>query len=171
MPEPIANERSHVTPSAIVPIAISVDIPPTSTTAMEPSGGRGSVRVAPANASRPSSSADSTATSTPARARSAATSAPRLAARRIAAVATTRTCAAPASSAAARWAATTSATAAIAGSGIAPTASILRPMRVNARCSSTGISRPRAASATSSRVVFDPMSMQAQRMDVRGRLP
>jgi hypothetical protein len=44
-------------------------------------------------------------------------------------------------------------------------------MRVNARCWSTVDSRPCAASATSSRVVFDPMSMQAQRMEVRGRLP
>jgi hypothetical protein len=90
-----------------------------------------------------------------------------LAARLIAAVATTRTCAAPAASAAARWAATTSHTAAIVACGIAPRASILRPRCVNSRCSSTADSRPRAASATSSRVVFDPMSMQAQRMDVR----
>ena len=74
-------------------------------------------------------------------------------------------------SAAARWAATTSATSSIVASGIAPAASIRLPMRVNARSWSTATSRPCAASATSSRVVFDPMSMQAQRMDVRGRLP
>ena len=40
-------------------------------------------------------------------------------------------------------------------------------MRVNARCCTTSLSPAGPASATSSRVVFDPMSMQAQSMERR----
>ena len=55
--------------------------------------------------------------------------------------------------------------------GIAPSAFSPLPMRVNARRCMTSVSRPSTASATSTRVVFDPMSMQAQSMGAASMLP
>ena len=54
-PDPTGSERDHATPPRAVPIAISVEPPPTSTTATAPRAGSGSVRVAPRKASRASS--------------------------------------------------------------------------------------------------------------------
>ncbi len=86
---------------------------------------------------------------------------------RIAAVATTRTCSAPSRFAVATWAATTAATSAIFASAIRAPA----PIRVKARSWWRSTSRPPSASATSTRVVFVPMSTQAQTMKARGILP
>ena len=85
----------------------------------------------------------------------------------MAAVATTRTPAAPASRASATCSATTAATSAIFSGAI----SGCMPMRVNARCCSTSVRRPSCTSATSTRVVFVPMSMQAQTIGLPGMLP
>ena len=93
-----------------------------------------------------------------------------MAAPRTAAVATTRSAVAPAVSATSRCASTTRATASIASPDIVPQAAIARPRRVKERCWTTGSRRSPATSATSSRVVFDPMSMQAQRMAVAAKL-
>ena len=129
------------------------------------------MRVAPGNASRASSSPATISTSTPARSahgrdevvavggaahRGGGDDAERVA---------------PAVAATSRCAATTRATAAIASPEIVPQAAIARPRRVKERCWTTASRRSPATSATSSRVVFDPMSMQAQRMAWRQRLP
>jgi hypothetical protein len=58
--------------------------------------------------------------------------------------------------------ATTSAVSAIFSAGIAPPASTLFPIRVNARWVTSSRSCPLPVSATSSLVVLLPMSMQAQ---------
>ncbi len=86
----------------------------------------------------------------------------RLGALRIAAVATATICSAPTSRATAAWVATTSAVSAIFSAGIAPPRSRLLPIRVKARWVTSSRSCPLPASATSSRVVLLPMSMQAQ---------
>ena len=131
---------------------------------------RASVRVAPSKASRASSSPSSTSTVDARAARGPRrTARRRWRAPRIAAVATTRMRSAPAARAAA----------ALARRRRPPrprssrrdravAASSARPMRVNARSTCTSRRRPSRDSATSTRVVFDPMSMQAQRMDARG---
>ena len=147
-----------------MPTAISVEPPPTSTTATRPGSGRPSVRVAPRKASRASSSPSSTQTSTPPCSQIAAQNSSRLAARRITAVATVRIVGAPACSASASCSATTLAVSAIRAAGISPPACSPRPRRVNARRCSTSVRRPSRASATSTRVVFVPMSMQPQSM-------
>ena len=172
-PEPTANERSHVTPPGhradrdLGRAAAHVD-----------DRDRARRRRARASAWRRRTRAGPRRRPTARRPRRRRARAARRPARRgwrparIAAVATTRTCAAPAASAAARCARDDLGDRGdLLARGSPPSASIRRPMRVNARCWSTSASRPCAASATSSRVVFDPMSMQAQRMDVRGRLP
>ena len=85
-------------------------------------------------------------------------------AERIAAVATTATERAPARRAAASCPATTAAISPIRSGGIAPSARRSRPIRVNSRCWSTSRTPPAPASATNTRVVLVPMSMQAQSM-------
>jgi hypothetical protein len=81
---------------------------------------------------------------------------------RIAAVATIRIVCTPHSCAIRTCEATSSATASTFSTGIA---SPLRdPSLVNARVARTSCSRPSCDSATRSRVVFEPMSMQAQRI-------
>src|SRR5436190_18911102 len=161
------NDSLHAAPPSGVPIASSVEPPPTSTTPIRPSSGSPSVRVAPRKASRASSGPSSTSTSTPPWSRSAAVNSTALAAPRIAAVATTRSVAHPISSTIARCCATTRATSAIFSPGISPP---LRPlaMRVNSRRWSTSERCPASTSATSTRVVLEPMSMQAQSIR-RGR--
>ena len=94
-----------------------------------------------------------------------------LAARRITAVATARIGAAPARSASASCSATTIAVSAMRAAGIIPPACRPRPKRVKARRCSTSVSRPSLASATSTRVVFVPMSMQPQSMGAGAMLP
>ena len=169
--EPTGNEDAHSTPPSTLPTATSVEPPPTSTTAIRPAGGVAIISVAPQKASRASSSPLRTTVSWPVRARSAASSAASLAAVRIAAVATTFIRSAPAARAVAICASTTAATCSIVSGGIVPSAASRRPMRVNARSWSTASSRSPATSATRTRVVLDPMSMQAQRMTVGRRLP
>jgi len=83
--------------------------------------------------------------------------------------ATVRTGLAPAASASCRWEATTSATSSILARGISSPGFMPLPMRVNARRWSTSARRPSTASARSTRVVFDPMSMQPR--STGGRLP
>ena len=78
-----------LTPSATVPMMISEEPPPTSTTPISPSTGWPRVLVAPTKASRPSSSSLRTSTGIPATREISATTASRLVASRIAAVATT----------------------------------------------------------------------------------
>ena len=143
-------------------MAISLEPPPTSITATMPSGASSSVRVAPTNDSRASSSPDRTLSSTPPAFSTASTKSPRLRAVRMAAVATATMCSAPTSRATDVWVRTTSAVSAIFCGGIMPPSWRLFPMRVNARCATSSRSRPSPASATSSRVVLLPMSMQAQ---------
>ena len=164
------NELDARTPSAIVPIAISDEEPPTSTTAMSPSGGCSSALVAPTNASRASSSSLSTSTATPARSAIARVKSSWLAASRIAAVATARIVSVPSSRARRTCVATTSATSRIFFGGILSSAWRPLPIRVNARWRSSSRRRPSAGSATSSRVVFEPMSMQPQIMTPGYRL-
>jgi hypothetical protein len=82
----------------------------------------------------------------------------------MAAVATTRTVPAPAARAAWICAATTAAISRTRSDGIAPSARRSRPMRVNARCCMTSRTPSAPASATRTRVVFVPMSTQAQSM-------
>ena len=152
-------------------MAISLEPPPTSTTAIRPGSGRPSVRVAPRNASRASSSLSSTETSTPPSARMAAQNSSRFAALRITAVATVRTVAAPAWRASANCSATTAAFSAMRVAGMLPPGIIPLPRRVNARRWSTSTRRPSCASATSTRVVLVPMSMQPQSMRAAAMLP
>ena len=78
---------------------------------------------------------------------------------------------APASRASACWAATTSAISAKRSSGMAWPGLSPRPRRVNARRCSTSVRRPSRASATSTRVVFVPMSMQPHSMRAGAMLP
>ncbi len=144
------------------PIAISLEPPPTSITATVPSTGRSSVRVAPTNDSLASSSPVSTDSSVPPASSTASTSCSRLGALRIAAVATATICSAPSSFATATWVRTTSAVSSIFSWGIPPPLRMLLPMRVKARWVTSSRSAPSPASATSSRVVLLPMSMQAQ---------
>ena len=92
----------------------------------------------------------------------AASSSSRLGALRIAAVATATICSAPTSRATLAWVRTTSAVSAIFSDGIAPVEAMLLPIRVKARWVTSSRSCPFPASATSSRVVLLPMSMQAQ---------
>ena len=113
------------------------------------------------NASRASSSPESTTTGRPAAASTAAQKASRLGACRIAAVATILIASTPHSRAIRTCAATSSATCATLRSGIARRPP--DPSRVNARCPRISCRFPARDSATSSRVVFDPISMQAQR--------
>ena len=87
-----------------------------------------------------------------------------MAASRIAAVATARIVSVPSSRASRTCVATTSATSLIFFAGIVSSGSRPLPIRVNARWRISSRSRPSAGSATSSRVVFEPMSMQAQIM-------
>ena len=87
---------------------------------------------------------------------------PRLGALRMAAVATATICSAPTSRATLACVATTSAVSAIFSAGIAPPWPRLLPIRVKARWVTSSRSCPSPASATSSRVVLLPMSMQAQ---------
>jgi hypothetical protein len=168
-PEPIAKERTQPTPSRSVPQTSSVEPPPTSTTPTWSPGpwcAPASVPVAPENASRASSSPVMTSTATPARACTASQSSCWFGAPRTAAVATTRSARAPASRASATWAATTSATAAIRTGSMLPSGARPAPRRVKARSAVTSRSTalPVPGSATSRRVVFDPMSMQAHRI-------
>ena len=95
-PDPTLNDFHHSTPPAIVPMAISLEPPPTSTTAIRPSSGCPSVRVAPRKARRASSSPSSTHTSTPPWRSISAQNSSRFAALRMTAVATVRIAAAPA---------------------------------------------------------------------------
>src|SRR5215213_5613522 len=148
-------------------MASSVEPPPTSTTPTRPSSDRPSVRVAPRKASRASSSPSRTWTSTPPASRIAAANSSWLTAARMAAVATTRSASAPSCSTIRRCSPTTRATSSIFSRGMPPPLSPL-PMRVNARRWSTSRSRPSSTSATSTRVVFEPMSMQAQSIRLRG---
>ena len=87
-----------------------------------------------------------------------------LGARRMAAVATTRIRSAPALRAVESWSATTDATSSTDSAGRAPVRRSSRPRRVNAFAVSTSRRCPPSTSATSTRVVLDPMSMQAQRI-------
>ena len=82
----------------------------------------------------------------------------------MAAVATTRIASTPHSCAIRTCEATSSATSSTFSSGIA--SPFPDPSRVNARVARTSCSRPSRNSATRSRVVFEPMSMQAQRTGV-----
>ena len=91
----------------------------------------------------------------------------RLTAARMQAVATTRTRSAPAVAARATCSATTRETSSIFSWGI----SGLVPIRVNARRWSTSSRRPSFTSATSTRVVFVPMSTHAQTIEALGRMP
>ena len=136
--EPTGTLTHHPTPPSIVPIAISVEPPPTSITAPRPLGRSVSVLVAPRNARRASSIPPSTITSSPLRSRTASHRSSRLSAHRIAAVPTARTWRAPARSASSRCSATTRATSAIRASGIR----VPMPSAVNARRWSTSGSRP-----------------------------
>ena len=65
-PEPILKDLTQLTPSATVPMMISLEPPPTSTTPMSPLTGWPRVFVAPTNASRPSSCSERISISTPA---------------------------------------------------------------------------------------------------------
>ena len=170
-PEPTLNDFHHSTPSAIVPMAISLEPPPTSTTAIRPSSGCPSVRVAPRKARRASSSPSSTHTSTPPWRSISAQNSSRFAALRMTAVATVRIAAAPAWRASATCSATTVAVSAIRVAGIVPPAVNPRPSRVKARRCSTSVRTPSCASATSTRVVFVPISMQPQSMRAPAMLP
>src|SRR3954454_15118165 len=154
------NDELQSTPPATVPTAISVDPPPTSTTATVPGRSSASVLVAPRNAIRASSCSSRISTSTG----MPATNSARLSAARIAAVATTRTPSAPRWRASATCSATTRPTSPIFSGAI----SGAMPRRVNARCWSTSVRRPSFTSATSTRVVFVPMSTQAQTIGRRG---
>ena len=129
---------------------------------MSPSGGWSSALVAPTKASRASSSSLSTSTDTPARSAIARVNSSWLEASRIAAVATARIVSVPSSRASRTWVATTSTTSAIFFAGIVSSRRRPLAIRVNARWRSSSRSRPSAGSATSSRVVFEPMSMQPQ---------
>ena len=144
------------------PMASSLEPPPTSITAIVPSGRRSSVRVAPTNDSRASSSPESTSSCIWPSPEMAVSSSSRLGALRMAAVATVTIRWAPTSRATFACVATTSAVSAIFAAGMAPPAPRLLPIRVKARCVTSSRSRPSPASATSSRVVLLPMSMQAQ---------
>ncbi len=141
---------------------ISDEPPPTSTTAISPSTGCPSAFVAPMKAKRPSSSSLRTSTSTPASRSISATTLSRFLASRIAAVATVLIASAPSSSASRRWVATASAISATFSAVILPLRRDALSMRVYARCSITVRSWPPSGSATSSRVVFEPMSIAAQ---------
>ena len=100
------------TPSLRLPSTISVEPPPTSTTATSPSTTWPSVRVAPTNARRPSSCSLRISTGRPHARVISSTTSSRLAASRIAAVATMRIASASSSSASRTWVATASATSA-----------------------------------------------------------
>src|SRR4051794_6307344 len=161
--EPIGSETDHVTPPAAVPTTSSVEPPPTSTTPSRPSGGSASMPTAPANARRASSSPERISRVAPQASWTAATRASALTAWRTAAVATTRSDAAPSSSAARTWRATivvTSATFSGVSSHAPPP---IAPSRANARSENSSRKPGPSSIATSSRVVFDPTSMQAQR--------
>jgi hypothetical protein len=141
-----------------------VDPPPTSATTTvwaTPASGA----VAPAKASRASSSPVSTSTSTPAAALRWASRASRPGAARNAAVATTRRPSMPLARATSACSATASAIACTLSGG-RPLRRSAAVSRTNARCAATSTRTPGrdgSGSATSSRVVFEPMSMQAQR--------
>ena len=158
------SRRGTTTTSArrrpTVPTAISVDPPPTSTTPTSPGSSRPSVCVAPRKASRASSSPSRISTGSVMPARNSS----RLTAARMQAVATIRTRSAPASPASATCSATTRATSSIFSRGI----SACVPMRVKARRWSTSVRRPSFTSATSTRVVFVPMSTHAQTIPAPG---
>src|SRR4051794_18537602 len=129
---------------------------------MMPSGGLASVRVAPTKASRASSSPVSIQSGVPPASSTAGASSSRFAASRIAAVATATHSTAPTSLAIRHWLATTSAVSSIFAAGISPPSRRLLPIRVNARWVTISRSLPLRRSATSSRVVLLPMSMQAR---------
>ena len=152
-----------MTRSGAVPTTISEEPPPTSTTPSSPLGTCPSVRAAPRKASLASSSPDRTSIGRSQARRIASASAPPLRAWRIAAVATAMTSIAPSSRARRNWARTTSTTSPILASGSVPSRGTPRPMRVKARAWCTSTRRSPSHSATSSRVVFEPMSMQARR--------
>ena len=83
-------------------------------------------------------------------------------------MATATICSAPTSRATVAWVRTTSAVSSILSAGIAPPTRRLLPIRVKARWVTSSRSCPLPASATSSRVVLLPMSMQAQIKQWRG---
>src|SRR3954471_8793436 len=121
--------------------------------------------VAPAKASRASSSPLRTSTGTPAAALSRASSASRPGASRSAAVATTRSAAMSLARAVSACSATASAIASALSAGM-PLRRSAAVRRTNARWAATSTSAPGrsgSGSATSSRVVFEPMSITAQR--------
>jgi hypothetical protein len=98
----------------------------------------------------------------PPAASTALTSSSRLPAVRIAAVATATICSAPTSLATAACVRTTSAVSAIFSAGMRAPFPMLFPILVKARCVTSSRNLPSPASATRSRVVLLPMSMQAQ---------
>ena len=159
--DPKGSETDQVTPPSAVPTTSSVEPPPTSTTPSGPSGGAASAPMAPRNASRASSSASRISSGVPQPASIAAASAWRSVAWRTAAVATIRSETASSSRAWRAWRATIDATSAISSGPSSPFTHSLK--RVNARSETTSCRREAPASATSSRVVLEPMSMQAQR--------
>ena len=161
-PEPTRSDAYQLTPSPTVPATSSEDPPPMSTTPTVPAGGSSSVAVAPANASRASSASSSTRIGRPASRSTAAHSAARLTAWRIAAVATACTRSAPQSRATAAWAATTDASTAIVSASISPR--VPGTSGTNMRRASNSRRPAPARSATSSRVVFEPISMHAPRI-------
>ena len=159
---PTLKECTLRTPPLEVPSTISVEPPPTSTTPTSPFTTCPRVLVAPMNASRPSSWPRSTSTGTPHARSIASTTSSRFEASRIAAVATMRIAAASSSSASLTWVATAPAISAIFSGSIVPSARDAFPSWVYARWSITLRSWPFSGSATSTRVVFEPMSIAAQ---------
>ena len=133
-----------------------------STTPIVPSGGAAIMRVAPANASRASSASSRTRIGRPDSRWIAAQSASRLGADRIAAVATAWMRSAPASRASAACAATTEASTVTVSAPIAPVVPSTSGTKIRRARTSRSPAPPR--SATSSRVVFEPMSMHALRI-------
>ena len=162
---PSRSETRPTTPSGrpASPTAISLEPPPTSITAIVPSAAASSVRVAPTNDRRASSSPESTSSSMPpasSHGGQQGVAVGRVADRRgghghdLLRAHLARH----------RWPGwrTTSAVSAILSAGIEPVEAMLFPMRVKARWVTSSRSCPSPASATSSRVVLLPMSMQAQ---------
>ena len=136
-----------------------------------PAAGARACASRPGRPAAPPPRPSSTHTSTPPCARMASQNSSRLAARRITAVATARMLDAPACSASACCSATTPAVSAIRAAGIVPPGARPRPRRVNARRCRTSVRPPGRASATSTRVVFVPISMQPQSIRPPAMLP
>ena len=162
-PEPIRNEADQVTLPSGSPTAISVEPPPTSITAIVPSTGVVSVRVAPTKASRASSSPESTVIGMPARG---------LHGRGELVLAVGGAADRGGGDGHDLLGADLARDPRLGGhdlrglgdllGGIAPPFARLLPIRVKARWVTSSRSRPPSTSATSSRVVLLPMSMQAQ---------